>query len=76
MKNETITAVTVSADTLRQLKNVSVVDEIDFNDLVSAMIERGLKDLIYRKQRNQKKWAETKALQQTVKELQDKLAEK
>jgi hypothetical protein len=58
---------TTSNSTLNSLKLVAAKLNLTVEEAASEMMERGVKDFIYRSQRNARKWQETK-------DMKDRLA--
>lgn len=71
---KTINNITVNDSTLRSLQLLLQKKDSTLEELASEMLERGVKDTIYRQKRNAQKWMETKLLKERMEELESKLA--
>jgi gamma-glutamyl:cysteine ligase YbdK (ATP-grasp superfamily) len=61
-------------DTLRRtLQRIAARSNNSLEEAAAEMIERGAKDAEYRHDRNVKKWQQTKAINERIKELEEKV---
>lgn len=67
--------VAINSEMERTIKQLCAHTDRTFDELTSDLLERGMKDMCYRIKRNKQKWQETKALNERVKELEEKLAQ-
>jgi hypothetical protein len=65
---------TTSTSTLNSLKLVAAKLNLTVEEAASEMMERGVKDFIYRSQRNARKWQETKDMKDRLAQLEEQLA--
>jgi hypothetical protein len=68
--------IVINDNLAKQINNISVLSGESFNSVTEKLIERAIKDMKYRQERNRQKWQEQKALKATVEELERRLAEK
>ena len=68
--------IVINDNLAKQINNISVLSGETFSTVTERLIERAIKDMKYRQERNRQKWQETKALKATVEELERRLNEK
>jgi hypothetical protein len=68
--------VTANNTTNNNLKHIAAKLNMTVEEAASEMMERGVKDFIYRSQRNAKKWQETKDMKERLAQLEEQLAGK
>lgn len=73
---KTINNIAVNDSTLRSINLIAERRNKNVDDIISEMLEHGVKDTCYRMKRNAEKWQQQKATQERIKELEQMLAEK
>lgn len=68
--------VTVNDSTMRSVNMIAEKRNRTIDEVISEMLEHGVKDTCYRMKRNADKWQQQKATTERIKELEQMLADK